>query len=380
MSHALLSASSAKRWLTCTPSARLCENMPDTASEYAAEGTLAHAIAELKLRKYIEPMSTRTYNRQMKKLEEDPAYQAEMQSYTDVYMDYIKDSAALRDHPPHIVAEYRVDYSAYAPEGYGTADCIMIGDGLLEIVDYKHGKGVPVSAENNPQLRLYALGAMRQYMLLYPVHKIRMTIIQPRIDNTNSADMNVSELLEWGASIKPLAQAAYEGTGDFVAGEHCRFCAAKAICRARSREYTALEDFRGEDPALLTPEEIGVILGKIDGLKNWASDVSAYALQKILSGEEIPGWKAVEGRSNREIRDLDTAFNLLKLAGYPDEVLYERKPLTITGLEKLVGKARLSEIIGNYIVKPEGKPTLAPESDTRTAITRAKSDFKEEVS
>ena len=316
----------------------------------------------------------------MKKLEEDPAYQAEMQSYTDVYMDYIKDSAALRDHPPHIVAEYRVDYSAYAPEGYGTADCIMIGDGLLEIVDYKHGKGVPVSAENNPQLRLYALGAMRQYMLLYPVHKIRMTIIQPRIDNTNSADMNVSELLEWGASIKPLAQAAYEGTGDFVAGEHCRFCAAKAICRARSREYTALEDFRGEDPALLTPEEIGVILGKIDGLKNWASDVSAYALQKILSGEEIPGWKAVEGRSNREIRDLDTAFNLLKLAGYPDEVLYERKPLTITGLEKLVGKARLSEIIGNYIVKPEGKPTLAPESDTRTAITRAKSDFKEEVS
>ena len=380
MSHALLSASSAKRWLTCTPSAKLCENMPDTASEYAAEGTLAHAIAELKLRKYIEPMSTRTYNRQMKKLEEDPAYQAEMQSYTDVYMDYIKDSAALRDHPRHIVAEYRVDYSAYAPEGYGTADCIMIGDGLLEIVDYKHGKGVPVSAENNPQLRLYALGAMRQYMLLYPVHKIRMTIIQPRIDNTNSADMNVSELLEWGASIKPLAQAAYEGTGDFVAGEHCRFCAAKAICRARSREYTALEDFRGEDPALLTPEEIGVILGKIDGLKNWASDVSAYALQKILSGEEIPGWKAVEGRSNREIRDLDTAFNLLKLAGYPDEVLYERKPLTITGLEKLVGKARLSEIIGNYIVKPEGKPTLAPESDTRTAITRAKSDFKEEVS
>lgn len=376
--HALLSASSAKRWLTCTPSARLAENYPDTQSEYAAEGTLAHAIAELKLRKYIEPMSNRTYSSRMKKLQEDVNYSAEMQNCTDAYMDRIKETAMQSTVSPHIAAERKVSFDEYVPEGYGTADCILIGGDTLHVFDYKHGKGVPVSAENNPQIKLYALGAYKMYECLYDIKTIAMHIIQPRLDNYSDETITTAELLAWGDSIKKPAQMAYNGEGEFVPGEHCRFCPCKATCRARSDVYTALDDFTDKKPAVLTPDEIGDILKKIDGLKTWAADVSDYALSQILAGNNIPGWKAVEGRSNRNISDMDTAFNLLKIAGYPDEVLYEKTPLTLTKLEKLVGKNNLYDLIGEYVEKPQGKPTLAPDTDKRPLFTTisATDDFK----
>lgn len=366
--HALLSASSAHRWTICTPSARLEENIPDEGSEYAAEGTLAHAIAELKVRKYATVMTNRKYGSDMKKLESDPLYQQEMQKHTDYYLDYIKGQAMQYTSPPYISAENQLDFSSYVPEGFGTADCIIIGGSTLEVVDFKYGKGVPVSAENNPQMRLYALGALQRYSLLYPIATVRMTIIQPRIDNSNSAEMSVADLLSWGESIKPIASKAYEGAGEYIPGDHCRFCKAKATCRARAGKYTALQDFGGELPPSLSDAEVGEILKIAENLEHWVSDLKDYALKTIVAGGEIPGWKIVEGRSNRIIKDLDGCFARLKADGYEEEMLYERRPITLTGIEKLTGKQYILDNLSSYIEKPQGSPTLAKADDRRPAI------------
>ena len=366
--HALLSASSAHRWLICTPSARLEENFPDEGSEYAAEGSLAHAIAELKVRKYSTVMTNQKYGRDMKKLEADPLYQAEMQRHTDYYLDYIKGQAMQYSTIPHIAAETRLDLNGYVPEGFGTADCIIIGDNTLEVVDFKYGKGIPVSAENNPQMRLYALGALQRYAMLYPVATVRMTIIQPRIDNSNSSEMSVNDLLSWGESIKPIAAKAYNGVGEYIPGEHCRFCKAKATCRSRANTYTALQDFGGELPPSLSDEEVGHILRVAGNLKQWVSDVEEYALKTLVAGGEIPGWKIVEGRSNRVINDVDACFKRLIAGGIQEEMLYERKPITLTAIEKMVGKQYVNDNLSDFIEKPQGKPTLAVAEDSRPAM------------
>lgn len=366
--HALLSASSAHRWLICTPSARLEENFPDEGSEYAAEGSLAHAIAELKVRKYSTVMTNQKYSRDMKKLEADPLYQAEMQRHTDYYLDYIKGQAMSYGVMPHIAVESQLDLESYIPEGFGTADCIIIGGNTLEVVDFKYGKGVPVSAENNPQMLLYALGALQRYAMLYQITTVRMTIIQPRIDNSNSAEMSVDDLLYWGEGIKPVAAKAYDGAGEYIPGDHCRFCKAKATCRARADKYTALQDFGGKLPPNLSDEEVGSILKIAENIKHWVSDLEDYALKTIVAGGEIPGWKIVEGRSNRVIKDLDGCFAKLKADGYKEEMLYERKPITLTAIEKLVGKQYVSDNLSDFIEKPQGKPTLAAADDTRPAM------------
>lgn len=366
--HALLSASSAHRWLICTPSVRLEENFPDEGSEYAAEGSLAHAIAELKVRKYSTVMTNQKYGRDMKKLEADPLYQAEMQRHTDYYLDYIKGQAMQYSTIPHIATETRLDLNSYVPEGFGTADCIIIGDNTLEVVDFKYGKGVPVSAEDNPQMRLYALGALQRYAMLYPVTTVRMTIIQPRIDNSNSSEMSVNNLLSWGESIKPIAAKAYNGVGEYIPGEHCRFCKAKATCRSRANTYTALQDFGGELPPSLSDEEVGHILRVAGNLKQWVSDVEEYALKTLVAGGEIPGWKIVEGRSNRVINDVDACFKRLIAGGIQEEMLYERKPITLTAIEKMVGKQYVNDNLSDFIEKPQGKPTLAVAEDSRPAM------------
>lgn len=364
--HALLSASSAERWINCPPSARLTENMPDTESPHAAEGTLAHSLAELKIRKKFETMKKSEYDKRFKDIQKDPLYAPEMDGHTDTYLDYIlKTAHSYNRVKPYVVAEKRLDYSAYVPGGFGTCDCVMLCKNDLHIFDFKYGKGVPVSAEDNPQLKLYALGALAEYGFLYDIQNVTLHIIQPRLDSISSFPIGADELTAWGNSIRPAAELAYRGEGEFKCGDHCRFCKAKATCRARAEDFFTLEASAELPKELLSDHEIGEVLERASRLKNWVSEVEEYVLSEILNGKSVEGWKAVEGRSNRRITDIDGAFEVLKKEGYDEAMLYERKPLTLTELEKLVTKKKLEELIGSMIDKPRGKPTLAPESDKR---------------
>lgn len=379
-SHALLSASSAHKWLHCTPSARLEEQFPDTTSEYAKEGTLAHEIAELKLRKYfIEPMSSRTYNTRMNKFKRDEHYDAEMDKHTDTYLEYLKELSMSRPNAPFVTIEQRMDYSDYAPGGFGTADCILIEGDTLFLNDLKYGKGVPVSAEENPQMMLYALGALKRYGILYPIAKVHLAIIQPRLDSISEWEISREALEAWGESVvKTQAAFADKGEGDFVPGDHCRFCRAKAQCRAYAGQFTALQDFGEKKPDLLTDEEIGKVINIGQHLDNWIKAVKEHALSQCLAGQEIPGWKAVEGRGSRDYVDIDEAFKYLTEHGIDEAVLYDRVPLTVPKVEKLLKKKQYDELLvtPGLVEKRPGKPTLAPEKDKRPAITSAEQDFK----
>jgi hypothetical protein len=395
--HALLTASGAHRWLHCTPSARLEETLPDSTSTYAEEGTLAHSIAELKVRKkFIESMSTRSFNSKMKKLKADPLYNQEMDSYTDDYLDYITGVTMSYPTRPYITVERKLDFSRYAPEGFGTGDCIIIGGDTLHVIDFKYGKGVVVDVEDNPQLKLYGLGAIEAYGMIYNIKKITLTIFQPRANGNTVKEWTIDrdKLLDWGVfTVRPAADAAFKGEGDYAPGDWCRFCRAKAQCRARAKSNTALEDFKGINapskiesgkfpaPTLLTDEEIGEVLKKAIDIEKWAADLKEYALSEILTGKNIPGWKAVEGRSVRKFDDTDTAFSDITRAGYDEALLYERKPLTLAKVEKVLGKAKFNEIVGSHIITPPGKPTLAPESDKRKpyAPHDATSEFKDVI-
>lgn len=384
-SHALLSASAAHRWLICTPSARLEEQFPDTTSEYAKEGTLAHEIAELKVRKYfLEPMSSRTYNTRMNKFKRDEHYDEEMQRHTDTYLDYLKELSLSRPHAPFVTVEQRMDYSDYAPGGFGTADCIMIEGDTLFLNDLKYGKGVPVTAEKNPQMMLYALAALKRYGMLYPIKNVHLTIIQPRLDSINEWAISRAELEAWGETVvKPRAELADKGEGDFAPGDHCRFCRAKAQCRAYAEKFFSLEkDFGAPEkkPDLLTDEEIGKVLSIGQHLDSWIKAVKEYALSQCLAGNEIPGWKAVEGRSSRNYVDIDKAFEHLIKNGIDENVLYDRIPLTVPKIEKLLKKKQYDELLVEHglVEKRPGKPTLAPARDKRPAVTNvvdAKDDF-----
>ncbi|MCO7175534.1 DUF2800 domain-containing protein [Sporolactobacillus kofuensis] len=380
-SHALLGASGAHKWLNCTPSARLEEQFPDTTSEYAKEGTLAHEIAELKLRKYfIEPMSSRTYNTRMNKFKRDEHYDDEMDKHTDTYLEYLKELSMSRPNAPFVTIEQRMDYSDYAPGGFGTADCIMIEGDTLFLNDFKYGKGVPVSAENNPQMMLYALGALKKYGILYPIEQVHLAIIQPRLDNISEWVFRREDLVIWGKNlVKPKAALADAGEGEFVPGDHCRFCRAKAQCRAYAGQFTALQDFGApvKKPALLTDEEIGKVINIGQHLDNWIKAVKEYALSQCLAGNEIPGWKAVEGRGSRNYVDQDKAFAYLTEHGIDENILYDRVPLTVPKVEKLLKKKQYDEllVVPGLVEKTQGKPTLAPAKDKRQAITSATQDF-----
>lgn len=371
--HALLSASAAHRWLHCTAAPRLEATFPDTGSTYAAEGTLAHAIAELKLRRYaIEPMSQATYTRRHNKLKKHELYQPEMEEYTDEYLDYIKRWMLLYKTKPYVVAEKRLDFSAYVPEGFGTADCLIMTPYELYVIDFKYGKGVPVIAENNAQMRLYALGAMQAYGMLYPFTKVRMCIVQPRLSNISEDVMKPADLIAWGNDVvKPKADEAFSEASTFAVGDWCRFCRAKAQCKARSEHYSAMADVMEthQNPALVTMQELGQYLETAKELKSWAEDLQEYALSCCLKGEDVPGWKAVEGRGSRAFTDQDAAFAKLMEHGIDESILYNRVPLTLAQTEKAVGKSVFAELVGDYVEKKPGKPTLAPASDKRPAVT-----------
>lgn len=392
--HALLGASSANRWLNCPPSARLTENMPDTESPYASAGTLAHEIAEFKARKYfLEPMSTRTYNSRMKKLQASEHYDKGMDSATDAYLEHLKARAMSYPTQPSVALEVKVDFSDIVPEGFGTADCIMIGSGVLDVVDYKNGSGVLVEAENNPQMMLYAWGALNLYRPIFgdTIHTVHMSIVQPNAGGVREWEIGKAAILHWAEDlVKERAKQAFEGSGDFNPGDWCRFCKARAQCSARAAKMLELETMAGFVPAsqadpqdqfeathCLSDKEIGEVLYKARYLSAWVKDLEAYALTATLDGRQIAGWKAVAGRGTRDwIGGTDTAFDHLLDRGVPRAVLYEERPVTVAGLEKALGKKTFAEAAEGLWTKSPGKPTLVPESDARPPYNAATAAFE----
>lgn len=384
--HALLSASGAHRWLLCPPSAKLEEQFPDTTSESAREGTLAHELAELKLRHYFKTkeFGKRKYNAEVKKLKTEELWKDEMDGYTEIYKDYIKTLALSFPCEPYVAIEKRVDFSAYVPEGFGTADCILLSRDTLHVIDLKYGKGVPVSVEENPQMMLYALGAYQTYNFLYDIKKIHLVIVQPRLDSISEWECPLEELLEFAAYVIKRADAAMNGEGEFCPGEkQCRFCRAKAQCRARAEENVKLAFSPDKDklPPLISNAEMGNYLSLGEDVAKWLSDLKDYALKECLAGKDVPGWKAVEGRGQRAFTDMEEAFAILKEKGIPEELLYEKKALTLAQVEKVVGKKEFTDMVGDMIIKNPGKPALVRETDKREAITNkvtAEQAFQEE--
>ena len=371
--HAVLSASSSERWLNCPPSARLCEAYEDKGSDYAAEGTDAHSLCEFRLKQALgipadDPIENLSwYNEEM----EDCA--AGYAAYVSELLETAKQTCA----DPVVMIEQRVDFSRWVKEGFGTADCIVIADGVLNICDYKNGQGCLVLAERNPQMMLYALGALEIFDGIYDIDTVRMTIYQPRKSNISVYEMDKADLYEWANSeLTQKAQLAYEGQGSFSCGEWCRFCKAKAECRERAEANLALARYEFQTPALLADEEIADILGKVDALTAWASDVKEYALQQAVSGTAFPGWKLVEGRSNRKYTSEAAVAAAVEGAGFDP---YEKKLLGITAMQKLLGKSRFEELLASYIEKPQGRPTLVRSSDKRPEWNTAKNDFMEEM-
>lgn len=376
MAHAVLSPSAASRWLTCTPSARLELQFPDKAGDYAKEGTLAHEFGELFLR---QKLGTDVAGL-LAKARENEFYTPDMETHAEEYAALVweKYEIARKTTPDAILlVEEHIDLTAYVPEGFGTGDAVIIADDLLEIIDLKYGKGVAVSAKRNKQMMLYALGALLKYSIMYGVNRVRMTIYQPRIGNVSEWEITAADLLEWAETeLKQRAKMAFEGIGEQVPGDHCRFCRAKAVCKALAEQNLSVAKEEFMQVGLLTPEQVAEILPKLDGLVNWANAVEEYALDQALQGVKFPGFKVVEGRSIRKYADDKKVAERLEANGYGD-IIYKPKELkTITTLEKALTKKGFEALVGDLIVKPAGKPTLVPESDKRPEWSSAEEDFK----
>jgi len=369
--HAVLSASSSHRWLNCSPSARLEQEFEDRETEAAAEGTAAHALCEHKLRRALKRQSRKPISK----------YDCEeMDTHTDNYVQFVLETIAqAKEHcaDPIINIEQRLDFSCYVPHGFGTGDCIIIADKTLHIIDFKYGQGVLVEAEQNPQMMLYALGALRIYDTLYDIEDVAMTIYQPRRENISTWTISVSDLLAWAENeLVPKAKLAFEGQGDYMPGPWCTFCKAAVKCRARAEEKLALARYEFAQPPLLTDAEIEEILGKLDDLTRWAEEIKAYAQDAALNhGKQWHGYKVVEGRSVRKYSDEAAVIEAANAAGYHD--IFRRSLLPITEMEKLMGKQEFAEVLSGLIIKPAGKPTLVPITDKRPAMTNVNTDFNE---
>lgn len=370
--HAILSASSSHRWLNCPPSARLCETYEDKGSDYAAEGTDAHSLCEYKLRKAlgmgaVDPSEHLTWSSE------------EMEDCANGYAAYILElveAAKETCADPVVLIEQRVDFSRWVEQGFGTSDAIIISDGTLRVIDYKHGLGVLVEADNNPQMMCYALGALELFDAIYDIDSVAMTVYQPRRQNVSTFEMSKDDLYRWAEEVlKPTAELAFAGDGNFLCGEWCGFCKAKHECRARAEANLLLAQYDFKLPPLLEDSEIEVILSRADQLVSWVNDIKEYALQQAISGKDWTGFKLVEGRSNRRYTDEAAVTQAVTNAGFDP---FERKLLGITAMQKLLGKSRFEELLSAYIEKPQGKPTLVPESDKRPVMNNAKTDFMEE--
>ena len=410
--HALLSASSSHQWLHCPPSIRLSENIPDEGSVHAKEGTAAHELAALLLDQQFHKSRTKrafttARNKAMKVVgeaalatkpeaekwdEEKRKKQIKAEgkaalAHVTEYLDQVQDACAAYGGKPVVYVEQRVGFGQIVPEGFGTCDCIVVapkaeGQWILHVFDYKHGKGIPVDAQDNPQLMLYAWGALAMLEPIFPIHDIAMTIVQPRINHITHAETTADALLAWGREISPIAQRAYEGKGEMQAGSWCQFCRFKQYCRVYAAGMLSLErfDYRnpGDPKKPLTSAELSDALITGVQLVKWLTQLREYAEKLLLNGGELPGWKLVEGRSTRMFADQETAFKLVRENGTTEDMLYERTPITLTAVETLLGKKKFNEILKDQIIRAPGKPTLVPESDHRPSLmagTTAADDF-----
>ena len=382
--HAVLSPSKAKQWLACPPSARLSakfsERFGEKSSEFAAEGTKAHAVAELKLRLELGEINKFSYKAQRDALGEIPS---EMDRSTDIYVDVVLEKyyTAKKICPgTRLLVEQRLDMSPWIPGCFGTADACIVSDVILEVVDYKNGKGVAVDAVENPQARCYGLGAINAFGDLYSFTHVRNTIVQPRLDSITEEVMRREELLAWGESIKPIAEQAWKGEGAFSPGENCRFCAAKAVCKARAFQSFDLLSACLDSPDVLPDESIPGVLQVADTCEQWIKDVRAYALNQALMGQEWPGYKLVKGkRPSRTFRDEEAAEEQLIRAGYTPEQYKVSRMMTVAEVEKLLGKKAFDALMGSLVVQGEGKLTLVPESDSRIEYESADLAFADMV-
>ena len=402
-SHALLSPSSAHRWLNCPLAPRLEAQLPERTSEYAKEGTTAHSVCELTAKKHFKKIKAAECTRKIKKLKTDPTWDDEMLHTAETYVDHLAERAMQFEKEPYIAFEVKVDISDYVPEAFGRCDCVMFGGDTLVITDYKHGKGVPVSAENNPQLMLYALGALKLYKPLFgnALKNMEIYIDQPRLNSYEGWKCTADELVAWGEEIKPKAQMAYMGFGENHAGDWCRFCRANGICKAQAEQQIgAFDDFKdlvdkqaevltpdgaeqlkatgrelNKNTAILSPEEISSVLKRGKNIVDWYEKVKANALEAILNGTAIPGYKAVEGRSTRAWSNQDKALEKLLGSGIERAVIYDSVPKTLAQLEKVLGTAKFKELVGDFVIKPPGKPSLATENDSRKEFNGAAADF-----
>jgi hypothetical protein len=385
--HALLSASSAHRWIHCSPSARLEETFENTTSVFAAEGTFMHELGELKLSNYIGSIKESDYKKKLKEFRSSIFFNPEIEEAVEVYVTFameLIEATKQRCKDTIILLEQRLDFSKYVESGFGTGDLIIVADGTLEIVDLKGGKGVAVSAEGNPQMQLYALGALILFDCLYDIETVRMTICQPRMDNISAYELSAEELLNWAEDVlKPAAQLAWNGEGEYYPSEYtCKFCRAKANCKSRAEKNLEIARFEFRQASLLTKGEITEVLSQVDEIVAWCKDVWAWAEARIIEGEEFDGFKIVEGRSNRTYGDEKAVIEKLTEAGYTDDDIFTRNLKGITALEKALGRKVFTQVLDGLITKPKGKPTLVPSSDKRQAIkinNTAEADFKEEI-
>ena len=371
--HAILSASSSHRWLNCTPSARIEEALENRSSLYANEGTAAHALSEHKLREFLKLPTQRP------KSEFDSA---ELDYFTDRYVEYaceLISEAYSRCEDPLILIEERLDFSHYVPQGFGTGDTVIVSDGVLDVLDLKYGM-VRVSAENNPQLKLYALGALDMYGFLYDIQTVRLTICQPRLDNFSTFELSVAELTRWAETeLKPRAELAFQGEGEFAAGEHCRFCRARATCRDRAERNLELAKMDFREPAMLNDDEIAEVLAKVDDLAAWAKDVWEYAEKESINNDKRwTGFKIIEGTSKRKYTDeVKIAETVLATGEYDENQIFTKNIISLTAMEQLLGKKRFAEVLDGLWEKPPGKPKLVPQSHKKPEWNRNNTAIKD---
>ncbi|SUY47728.1 phage-like protein [Clostridium putrefaciens] len=370
--HALLSASSSHRWLNCPPSAKLCVEQGDKGSAYAQQGTDAHSLCQYKLEKILgintqNPINNLEY------------YDAEMENCANEYASFILEQIEEVKHhcsDPLVLIEQHLNFSKYVEEGFGTGDCVIVSDKVLQVIDYKHGLGILISSEDNPQMMCYALGALELFDGIYNVDIIKMTVFQPRRDNVSTYTLSKEDLVKWGNEVlSPIAKLAYAGEGEFKAGDHCQFCKVKATCRKRAEYNLELAKYDFEMPVTLDNTEVEVILAKVDNFVAWVNDIKEYALQQSLSGTKYEGFKLVEGRSTRKYTNEQAVAEAINSAGFNP---YEQKLLGITAMTSILGKTKFEEILGSLVYKSPGKPTLVPCSDKRPTLNTAANDFIKE--
>ena len=381
--HAVLGPSSASRWMACTPSARLELNYPDTSGPAAQEGTLAHELGEMIIQYHNKLIKKVEYKEAVERIEANPMFNADMQGHAEDYASFVEERLAEakgRTKDAVLQVEAKLNLTEYVPEGFGTGDAVIIADGVMDIIDLKYGKGVMVFCENNKQMMLYSLGALREYDFMYDIHTVRMTIYQPRLDNISSFEMSVSDLRKWAVEeLIPKAKLAFDGVGEFVPGTHCHFCKAKVQCRALAEENLKIAKYDFADPILLADHEISDILTRAKAFVNWIGSIEDFALlEAIEKGKKWDGFKLVEGRSNRCYANEEKIALTLIENGFDEENIYTKKILGITAMEKAITKKTFESLLGKQIIKPQGKPTLVPASDKRAewnSIESAINDF-----